>query len=1087
MAESESQLVVSALDGTLLIDTRLSFGTTYAEVQILRRIIQIDDETKRRRHVDHAAVARIKYLLLPPSSNSGIFSIQAKALWRVAESITPHKKLDLLAEALLAAAFPENKADTTTKWSPQDFYKAVHVPDSKTDADPVLQSDMLECQLYPFQKRAVKWLLRREGVELASDGIRSLEHHQDHQPLPFFQRAVDVDGRECLVSHLLGVIVTNPSLALQSSDVRGGILAEEVSSCIVFPKAMVLSTFQMGLGKTVELIALVALHGRSEVSGELAFDDHSGRLVKQCRGTLIIAPPSILNQWKTEISAHAPSMKVLHYEGMNMGFGKELGEQELISKLLAQDVVLTTYNVLANEIHYAGPTPDRQLRHGKRFEPRRSPLVQLQWWRVCLDEAQMVESGVSNAATVARLIPRQNAWAVSGTPLRKSVTDLLGLLVFLRYEPICLSPQLWTRLMAGFKDSFRTIFNQLALRHTKDQVRNEIQLPPQKRIVISTVLSQIEEQNYSHVFQEFCDDCGVSTDGAPLTDKYDPDSPAFIATMRSWLTRLRQTCLHPEVGGRNRRALGHSNKPLRTVEEVLEVMIEQNESGIRATEKTYLISKIQRGQILERAGRSETALELWLQALTESKAIVAECRAAVTRSSDQVQAPSDEEVAPPDVDSDSDQGNYVVDKEQKAGRTGAHRQRLRAALELEHVCTFFVASAYYQLKSKEEVTQPPYSGRFHELEKAEEEAYERAKLIRKEMLAEVLRKVEWRMGKLRTKTQGQAYTEIFEIASDYAEGGIESRTIFEKLEMLGDTLNDQANQIDKWREKLIQLLSKPLVDAEDEIELQGDEYEESTKQQEEVYVYIEALRAIVADRQGALSGEINRLTEHEVAFALARARDGEGHNPKLLISVLAQRAQLRPDGSLGSLRGLLGDLRTLAAELHLKAEGGSTRASAELSLVEKGIRKVQQITNEQKKSASLLEKELNLFKETSNARIEYYKALQSISDTVGPYTENEAISNDALLANFEKIEAQLATKIASLKSKGRYLIHLRTESTDSESQRICVICQQGFEMGSLTVCGHQYCKECFQMWWNAHRSCPVCKKHLKISDFDQIM
>ncbi|KAI9724377.1 MAG: hypothetical protein M1812_000445 [Candelaria pacifica] len=1061
-----SQLLVTAIDGTLLVDSPISFRTTNPELEGLRRIVQIDVATKRRRQPNHLATASIRYLLLLPSSGSGQFLLQAKALWRVAKSITSYNRLDLLAEALLAAAFPKDKADTSTTWSPQDFYEAVHVPDKHQNVNQAIQTEKVECQLYPFQKRAVNWLLGREGVELGSDGVHQLgQHRQDSRPLPFFQQAADVDDRECFVSHLLGVIVTDPSLARQPSDIRGGILAEE-----------------MGLGKTVELIALIALHKRNELSADLVHDNYSGRPLRQSPGTLIIAPPSILKQWKTEIWSHAPSLKVLHYEGMNTGYGKKLKEEELIAKFLDQDVVLTTYNVLANEIHYAGPTPDRHLRHEKRFEPRRSPLVQLQWWRVCLDEAQMVESGVSNAATVARMIPRCNAWAVSGTPLRKSVTDLLGLLIFLRYDPICQSSQLWNRLLAGFKNSFKAIFGQIALRHTKDQVRDELQLPPQRRIVISTTLSQIEEQNYAHNFSQMADECGLSTEGAPLSEDWDPDSSAVIANMRNWLTRLRQTCLHPEVGGRNRRALGHSDKPLRTVEEVLEVMIEQNESSILATEKIYLTSKIQRGQILERASKSESALELWLQALTESRAIVLERRTALTASSDQVHSSGDDEAAKAELNSDSDRG-ATADKGQKPGRAGAYRQRLRVALELEHVCTFFVANAYYQLKSKEEATLPPQSKRFQELEKAEEEAYEKAKLLRKELLAEVLKKVGRRMGKVGKKAQDQTYAEIPEILLTYAEGGIESRKIFERLQQLGDNLNDQANQIDEWREKMIQLLLEPLVDDEEGIELQGDEYESSTKQQDKVYVYMEALRATVADRQDALTGESNLLIKNEVSFALERARKGEGHDPELLMSLLAQRAESKPNQSL---RGLQSEFRALATELRARKDGGSTRASAELSLVDKGLREIQQITTEQAKPVSLIEKELELFRGTMNHRIDYYRQLQQLSDTVAPFEEHGGSSDNALLVRFEQKEGKLATRIASLKAKGRYLVHLRTESTNSESQRICVICQQTFEMGSLTVCGHQYCKECFQMWWSHHRSCPVCKKHLTPSDFHQI-
>ena len=71
------------------------------------------------------------------------------------------------------------------------------------------------------------------------------------------------------------------------------------------------------------------------------------------------------------------------------------------------------------------------------------------------------------------------------------------------------------------------------------------------------------------MFQEMCADCGVGPDGAPLKDDWDPNSPAVVEKMRNWLSRLRQTCLHPQVGLRNRKALGSSKGPLRTVAEVL--------------------------------------------------------------------------------------------------------------------------------------------------------------------------------------------------------------------------------------------------------------------------------------------------------------------------------------------------------------------------------------------------------------------------------------------------------------------------------------------------------------------------------------
>jgi E3 ubiquitin-protein ligase SHPRH len=147
------------------------------------------------------------------------------------------------------------------------------------------------------------------------------------------------------------------------------------------------------------------------------------------------------------------------------------------------------------------------------------------------------------------------------------VKDLLGLLIFLRYEPFCDHPQLWNRLVASFKDSFQNLFNQIAIRHTKEDVRDEIRLPPQKRVVVTVPFTQIEEQHYNHLFQQMCDDCGLDISGGPLTHTWDPNSCTIIEKMRSWLARLRQTCLHPEVGIGNRRALGHGDGPLRTVDE----------------------------------------------------------------------------------------------------------------------------------------------------------------------------------------------------------------------------------------------------------------------------------------------------------------------------------------------------------------------------------------------------------------------------------------------------------------------------------------------------------------------------------------
>lgn len=66
------------------------------------------------------------------------------------------------------------------------------------------------------------------------------------------------------------------------------------------------------------------------------------------------------------------------------------------------------------------------------------------------------------------------------------------------------------------------------------------------------------------------------------------------------------------------------------------------------------------------------------------------------------------------------------------------------------------------------------------------------------------------------------------------------------------------------------------------------------------------------------------------------------------------------------------------------------------------------------------------------------------------------------------------------------MVHLKESESSSEEQHMCVICQSPFTIGVLTVCGHQFCKECITLWFKAHRNCPVCKRHLHQSNLHDI-
>lgn len=316
---------------------------------------------------------------------------------------------------MLARAFPDlfKTADKRANHcSPQAFYAAAHVPDPNDTPQETASAFSLAAKLYPFQRRAVKWMLRREGVEWSQDDsgntvTENVGYDRFDAPSSFTETK-DADEQPCYISPLLGKVTKDlANFRHMEQNFKGGILSEE-----------------MGLGKTVELLALFSLHPQPPGPDE-AYDYYLGEQVKTAHGTLIVAPSSLTKQWLSELERHAPGLRVMHYHGLSQSSREHTDKAiALIEKLRAHDVVVTTYSVLTSELDYATGEPDRARRAPRKYHRPRSPLIQLLWWRVCMDEAQMIESGVSKSATLARLLPRVNAWGVTGTPVKDSVEGL---------------------------------------------------------------------------------------------------------------------------------------------------------------------------------------------------------------------------------------------------------------------------------------------------------------------------------------------------------------------------------------------------------------------------------------------------------------------------------------------------------------------------------------------------------------------------------------------------------------------------------------------------------------------------------------
>lgn len=89
------------------------------------------------------------------------------------------------------------------------------------------------------------------------------------------------------------------------------------------------------------------------------------------------------------------------------------------------------------------------------------------------------------------------------------------------------------------------------------------------------------------------------------------------------------------------------------------------------------------------------------------------------------------------------------------------------------------------------------------------------------------------MNKLERGNKDRSYDNVPEIPKIRHSGAKESQIICERLNMLAQSLNQQASLLEHWRQCMEHLLLKPLVDEEEGIDVHGDEFERSAAEQDE--------------------------------------------------------------------------------------------------------------------------------------------------------------------------------------------------------------------------------------------------------------
>lgn len=141
---------------------------------------------------------------------------------------------------------------------------------------------------------------------------------------------------------------------------------------------------EMGLGKTIQIIALLASPERDAAAP-----------------SLIVAPTTLLENWRREIDKFAQGLRVVIHQGADRS-----GDYRT---LLGADVVVTSYETVVRDT---------------------SMFAMIDWRIVVLDEAQAIKNPDTKRTQAIKALRRRTGIAVTGTPLENSIRDLWSLTDF---------------------------------------------------------------------------------------------------------------------------------------------------------------------------------------------------------------------------------------------------------------------------------------------------------------------------------------------------------------------------------------------------------------------------------------------------------------------------------------------------------------------------------------------------------------------------------------------------------------------------------------------------------------------------------
>ncbi len=307
----------------------------------------------------------------------------------------------------------------------------------------------------------------------------------------------------------------------------------------------------MGLGKTLEVIARL-LKEREEA--------------ESVPPTLVIAPTSVLGNWRKEIERFAPQLRTLVHQG-----GTRMKDKQTFAETCGMhDVVLTSF---------ALARLDEKL------------LQSLKWHRVVVDEAQNIKNPQAAQTRAILKLTAPHRLALTGTPVENRLRDLWSIFNFL--NPGYLDKE------AQFRKTF-----ELPIYRNNDLTRSALlkklvepfilrRVKTDKRI-IDDLPDKIEQKMY----------CTLTPEQASLYEAVVKDVEEQLeeaegiqrkGLILSTLLKLKQICNHPMQFLQDGSAFTtERSHKLQRLGEMIEEVIDSGESALIFTQFTEIGGALER-------------------------------------------------------------------------------------------------------------------------------------------------------------------------------------------------------------------------------------------------------------------------------------------------------------------------------------------------------------------------------------------------------------------------------------------------------------------------------------------------------------